>query len=75
MDYWICGLLDCWPGAGLRPIHPFIHSSIHPSIRSVSASICVHLWFQVEVMLDTNALSAWADADAALLRILPKDRL
>jgi len=26
-------------------------------------------------MLDTNALSAWADADAALLRVLPKDRL
>ena len=26
-------------------------------------------------MLDTNALSAWADADTALLRVLPKDRL
>ncbi len=26
-------------------------------------------------MLDTNALSAWADADALLLRALPKDRL
>jgi len=26
-------------------------------------------------MLDTNALSAWADADRALLRVLPKDRL
>lgn len=26
-------------------------------------------------MLDTNALSAWADADAALFRLLPKDRL
>ena len=26
-------------------------------------------------MLDTNALSAWADADAALLCVLPKDRL
>lgn len=26
-------------------------------------------------MLDTNALSAWAGADTALLRILPKDRL
>ncbi|MCW5557358.1 MAG: type II toxin-antitoxin system VapC family toxin [Verrucomicrobiae bacterium] len=26
-------------------------------------------------MLDTNALSAWADADGALLRVLPKDRL
>ena len=26
-------------------------------------------------MLDTNALSAWADADVALLRVLPKDRL
>lgn len=26
-------------------------------------------------MLDTNALSGWADADAALLRVLPKDRL
>jgi tRNA(fMet)-specific endonuclease VapC len=26
-------------------------------------------------MLDTNALSAWADADRVLLRILPKDRL
>ena len=26
-------------------------------------------------MLDTNALSAWADADAALFRVLPKDRL
>ena len=26
-------------------------------------------------MLDTNALSAWADSDRALLRILPKDRL
>ena len=29
----------------------------------------------MEMMLDTNALSAWADADAALLRVLPKDRL
>jgi tRNA(fMet)-specific endonuclease VapC len=29
----------------------------------------------MEVMLDTNALSAWASADAALLRVLPKDRL
>ncbi len=27
------------------------------------------------MMLDTNALSAWADADTALLRVLPKDRL
>ena len=27
------------------------------------------------MMLDTNALSAWADADSALLKILPKDRL
>jgi tRNA(fMet)-specific endonuclease VapC len=27
------------------------------------------------MMLDTNALSGWADADAALLRVLPKDRL
>ena len=27
------------------------------------------------MMLDTNALSAWADADGALLKILPKDRL
>ena len=26
-------------------------------------------------MLDTNALSAWAEADTALLRVLPKDRL
>ena len=26
-------------------------------------------------MLDTNALSAWADGDTALLRVLPKDRL
>ena len=26
-------------------------------------------------MLDTNALSAWAEADGALLRVLPKDRL
>ena len=26
-------------------------------------------------MLDTNAVSAWAEADAALLRVLPKDRL
>lgn len=26
-------------------------------------------------MLDTNALSAWADADSALFRVLPKDRL
>src|SRR5437870_1393532 len=26
-------------------------------------------------MLDTNALSAWADADAGLLRVLPKDQL
>lgn len=26
-------------------------------------------------MLDTNALSAWADRDPALLRVLPKDRL
>ena len=26
-------------------------------------------------MLDTNALSAWADADTALLQVLPKDRL
>ena len=25
-------------------------------------------------MLDTNALSAWADGDTALLRVLPKDR-
>jgi len=29
----------------------------------------------VEVILDTNALSAWADADAGLLRVLPKDRV
>ena len=29
----------------------------------------------MEVMLDTNALAAWADADHALLRVLPKDRL
>jgi predicted nucleic acid-binding protein len=29
----------------------------------------------MEVMLDTNALSAWADADRGLLRVLPKDRL
>jgi hypothetical protein len=27
------------------------------------------------MMLDTNALSAWADGDVALLRVLPKDRL
>lgn len=27
------------------------------------------------MMLDTNALSAWADADGALLQVLPKDRL
>jgi tRNA(fMet)-specific endonuclease VapC len=27
------------------------------------------------MMLDTNALSGWAEADAALLRVLPKDRL
>ena len=27
------------------------------------------------MMLDTDALSAWADGDAALLRVLPKDRL
>jgi predicted nucleic acid-binding protein len=27
------------------------------------------------MMLDTNALSSWADSDAALLRVLPKDRL
>ena len=27
------------------------------------------------MMLDTNALSAWAEGDAALLRVLPKDRL
>jgi predicted nucleic acid-binding protein len=26
------------------------------------------------MMLDTNALSAWADGDAALLHTLPKDR-
>ncbi|MEO8425769.1 MAG: type II toxin-antitoxin system VapC family toxin [Verrucomicrobiota bacterium] len=26
-------------------------------------------------MLDTNALSAWAGAETALLRVLPKDRL
>lgn len=26
-------------------------------------------------MLDTNALSAWADADSALVRVLPRDRL
>lgn len=26
-------------------------------------------------MLDTNALSAWAEGDSALLRVLPKDRL
>ncbi len=26
-------------------------------------------------MLDTNAVSAWADGDAALLRVLPRDRL
>ena len=26
-------------------------------------------------MLDTNALSAWADADTTLLQVLPKDRL
>jgi predicted nucleic acid-binding protein len=29
----------------------------------------------MEVMLDTNARSAWAGADIALLRVLPKDRL
>lgn len=27
------------------------------------------------MMLDTNALSAWADADTELLKVLPKDRL
>jgi predicted nucleic acid-binding protein len=27
------------------------------------------------MMLDTNALSAWAEGDSALLRVLPKDRL
>jgi hypothetical protein len=27
------------------------------------------------MMLDTNALSAWADGDVALLRVLSKDRL
>ena len=27
------------------------------------------------MILDTKALSAWADADTALLRVLPKDRL
>jgi len=27
------------------------------------------------MMLDTNALSAWANADPAMLRALPKDRL
>ena len=27
------------------------------------------------MMLDTNALSAWAEGDAALLRVLPTDRL
>jgi len=27
------------------------------------------------MMLDTNALSGWAAADAALLRVLPKDRI
>ena len=27
------------------------------------------------MMLDTNALSAWAAGDAALLRVLPKDRV
>jgi tRNA(fMet)-specific endonuclease VapC len=27
------------------------------------------------MMLDTNALLAWAGADTALLRVLPKDRL
>ena len=27
------------------------------------------------MMLDTNALSAWAGGDMALLRVLPKDRL
>ena len=27
------------------------------------------------MMLDTNALSAWAEGDPALLRILPKDRV
>lgn len=26
------------------------------------------------MMLDTNALSGWADADGRLLRVLPKDR-
>lgn len=29
----------------------------------------------MEVILDTNALSAWADGQTALFRILPKDRL
>jgi len=29
----------------------------------------------MEVMLDTNALSAWAAGDFALLRVLPNDRL
>jgi hypothetical protein len=27
------------------------------------------------MVLDTNALSAWADRDVALLRVLSKDRL